>query len=738
MKMPTPRVEPIGRIRFGLFEVDLESGLLTRHGVRLKLQEQPFRILIMLLQRHGEIVTREQFRAALWPEGTHVNFDGSLNAALKKLRSTLQDDADNPLFIETIPKQGYRFLAPIRAVSDATASFTGDQVTGIATSDQSIELRLHLHPNIAQGLTGSAPDWNRERVERTQRWFDMFLLFAGILFGSWLLFFLVYPVPHPSVQRMTRIADAARIDEWGGIVSDGTRIFFLERNEGRWNLMQTSVEGGNAEKMPAPFENTRLFAISPDHSQFLIGQFNRHEDEMPLWLWPVQGGEPRRLGMITGADPSFSSDGNDIAFVRDQSVYSVHRDGTQVRQLATVQGHPHTPTWTPDGSAIRFTITGDLGAKSIWEMTADGYGLHEILNRAVPPPSRSGGNWTADGKYFLFSGCEEDNCNLWGIRNAWSWFRRSHHDPFPLTSGPDSLHVAIPAQIGSRIFAFSSRSHRELQSFATSEGTLHASTVPLDTYAVEAAISPDDQMVVYSHAPDGSLWCSRIDGQGRLPLTIAPLRGETPRWSPDGKRILFTGFRPGQTRSIYFISPDGGSLRAILPSGWEGSEADWSPDGYRVVVAMSNHKAQREQSLYTLEPTTGTVKELASSKGFREPRWSPDGRRIAALDSLRNRVLVYDLQSGEWSEIASGSLLATVHWARDGSAVMFQDQLDGQQSIYRADLASHRVTQALGFAEILRGSATHCLFAGTARDGSFYAMVERGVTDIYTLDLDLP
>jgi hypothetical protein len=229
-----------------------------------------------------------------------------------------------------------------------------------------------------------------------------------------------------------------------------------------------------------------------------------------------------------------------------------------------------------------------------------------------------------------------------------------------------------------------------------------------------------------------------IARRGRPPPPLPPPRAPAPRWSPDGKRILFTGFRQGQAHSIYVISPDGGSLRPILPSGWEGSEADWSPDGYRVVVAMSNHKAQREQSLYTLEPTTGTVKELANSKGFREPRWSPDGRRIAALDSLRNRVLVYDLQSGEWSEIASGSLLASVHWARDGSAVLFQDQLDGQQSIYRADLASHRVVQALGFAEILRGSATHCLFAGSARDGSFYAMVERGVTDIYTLDLDLP
>src|SRR5450432_4883498 len=119
--MAIPQIEPLQRVRFGLFEVDNGRGVLTRQGVRLKLQEQPFRILLMLLQRHGEIVTREQFRTALWPEGTHVNFDGSLNAALKKLRSTLQDDAENPRFIETVPRQGYRFLAPVHVVPNPAA-----------------------------------------------------------------------------------------------------------------------------------------------------------------------------------------------------------------------------------------------------------------------------------------------------------------------------------------------------------------------------------------------------------------------------------------------------------------------------------------------------------------------------------------------------------------------------------------------------------------------------------------
>jgi eukaryotic-like serine/threonine-protein kinase len=101
--------------RFGLFEADPAHCTLTRNGARVKIQDQPFRLLILLLERPGEVVTREELRQALWPEGTYVDFDGSLNVILKRLRAALDDDPDNPRFIETIPRRGYRFIAPVSA-----------------------------------------------------------------------------------------------------------------------------------------------------------------------------------------------------------------------------------------------------------------------------------------------------------------------------------------------------------------------------------------------------------------------------------------------------------------------------------------------------------------------------------------------------------------------------------------------------------------------------------------------
>jgi len=137
--------------RFGLFEADAAQCTLMRNGVRVKIQEQPFRVLIVLLERAGAIVTREELRAKLWPEGTFVDFDGSLNVILKKLRAALEDNSDNPVFIETIPRRGYRFIAP---VTMSKLSKREESVAGVSevcsaedpAAAENAELQPSTHP----------------------------------------------------------------------------------------------------------------------------------------------------------------------------------------------------------------------------------------------------------------------------------------------------------------------------------------------------------------------------------------------------------------------------------------------------------------------------------------------------------------------------------------------------------------------------------------------------------------
>ncbi|HKS73161.1 MAG TPA: winged helix-turn-helix domain-containing protein [Terriglobales bacterium] len=135
--MSTPNASPAGRvIRFGVFEADLAAGELRKSGVRIRLQDQPFQILTLLLQRPGEVVSREEIRQRLWPADTFVDFDHSLNTAVNKLREALGDSASSPRYVETLARKGYRFVAPVRP-SEPPASVVEDGGPRAASSPAS-------------------------------------------------------------------------------------------------------------------------------------------------------------------------------------------------------------------------------------------------------------------------------------------------------------------------------------------------------------------------------------------------------------------------------------------------------------------------------------------------------------------------------------------------------------------------------------------------------------------------
>jgi DNA-binding winged helix-turn-helix (wHTH) protein len=139
--MASPSVTDI--YRFGQFELDLSAGELRRHGSRLRLQPQPFKLLALLARRAGVLVSREEIRAELWPDGTFVDFDQSVNFAIKQIREVLGDSAERPLYIETVPRRGYRFIAPLDATRDNASPA---QISGSTT----VRLQKALWANIAE------------------------------------------------------------------------------------------------------------------------------------------------------------------------------------------------------------------------------------------------------------------------------------------------------------------------------------------------------------------------------------------------------------------------------------------------------------------------------------------------------------------------------------------------------------------------------------------------------------
>jgi DNA-binding winged helix-turn-helix (wHTH) protein/TolB-like protein len=132
-----------GVVRFGLFEVDPHLGQLRKDGIRIRLQEQPFHVLAVLLERPGELITREELRHAVWPENTFVEFDHALNTAIKKIRAALNDDAATPRYIETIPKRGYRWIAPLHRPQDSFVAGNGAKTGPSAIEHPSVSRPVH-------------------------------------------------------------------------------------------------------------------------------------------------------------------------------------------------------------------------------------------------------------------------------------------------------------------------------------------------------------------------------------------------------------------------------------------------------------------------------------------------------------------------------------------------------------------------------------------------------------------
>jgi cholera toxin transcriptional activator len=172
--------------RFGLYEADAAAGELRKNGRKLKLQEQPFRVLLLLLQRPGAIVTREEVRQALWPADTFVDFDHGLNTAVNKLRDALDDTASNPRFIETLARRGYRFIAPVEVVGGAPAPISPSSAE-VSSRSSASHTSLLTHPD-------ELPSASRGTVR---------LLF-GLIQVMYLCFYLISLAKLGSIERVVQ------------------------------------------------------------------------------------------------------------------------------------------------------------------------------------------------------------------------------------------------------------------------------------------------------------------------------------------------------------------------------------------------------------------------------------------------------------------------------------------------------------------------------------------------------
>ena len=707
--MPQPQLT--GVIRFGVFELEPQAGILRKHGVRIRLQEQPLRVLLALLEKPGEVVTREDLQQKVWPDSTFGDFDHSLNIAVNKIREALGDSAETPRFVETLPRRGYRFIAPVEGGRASPVEATPPAVLVKARS-------LKWIP-----LAGAAV---------------VAIAIVGVVALR-----LLTPAA-PPVLQLRRLTNGSLPTKSPPALSDGARVYFMAGLVTD-RILQVPVSGGEPTRLPFVLPRGVayfLFDITADSQELLLGALppttSASSFDTEVWTIRIADGSTRRVGELWARDARYSPDGTRIAFTAGGitgpgSLWTASSDGSNPRRLLELRDlEIVTPCWSPDGTRIAFGQRKRSSQQgNAWEIREDGSGLRRLLPDWRP--NHLPGGWTPDGSLLLIS-----EGQFW-IAQPRRFFQRTPPPPLQL-SGNEPLFV-VPIQLrNGRAHAVGSTPLGLLERFDTRARSWQPHLGGISAESVE--YSRDGQSLAYVTYPGGELWVRGADGSRSIRLTAAPMQAWIVRWSPNGRIIAFQGkSSPEQPWRIYVVDAAGGTARLACSKNCDPQgDFTWAPDGNKIVFA--NPVVQFETGgsyLRLLDLRTGEVTKFPGSEGLHSPRWSPDGSALLALAARydpadHGRLRLYHSSDGRWQSLPSPgpSCSDWPSWSHDGRSVWYWDFLGG--AIMRCRVSENRHEQMLSLNGEEMTGFVGSWFNLTANDEPMI-LRRRDIQQIYALEL---
>ena len=727
------------RLSFGLYEIDLQTGELWKAGFRIKLQGQPFKVLTTLLEKPGQVVTREELQTRLWGKDTVVDFDHSLGTAINKIREALGDSADNPRFIETLARRGYRFIAPVGVV-DAVP-----EVQESARSTTRLVVPPARVPHLTNGVSVADPPpataisvASAERSPRVSRlllgsFLAILLLAVGAL-GFYLATFRTVTTP-PHIAQVTHNGHLApsvdNMENLAAATTDGVHLYAATIDGGHSILSAISISGGLVEPLNIPSEvaSPALGNISPDGSRLLLRDHLSPESEQPLWVVPTVGGSALRVGDVLAHDATWMPDGDGILYANGTDLFLTHLSRQQPAHYASLPGRAFWLRWDPDGKLLRFTILDPLAhTVSLWQLTPSDRTPHRILADFNQPAGECCGVWTANGKNFVFQSSKGGNNDLWLLSGL------STSNPTRLTDGPLEFESPTADRTSNRIFFMGADSRSELESLSP-----NGQLVPVKGFLSNASrvdYSRDGKWVVWTDTSQ-HLWRARSDGTEKLQVTPDTLYPFLARWSPDGTHIAVMAREAGKAWQIYITSANGGDFTPLLHQTRNAADPSWSPDGKSIVFGGTNDTMGKDDSTRTLDiidVASGTLQEIPGSNGLFSPRWSPDGRYIAALSLDQRHVRLYTVATHTWTTLAVPSGADPV-WSPDSHYLFLHASLDPAQPIDRVTIPDGHVDEIVRLADSREHDAVDYVFCGLTLDNRPLIRTRVFTGNFYSLDL---
>ena len=566
------------------------------------------------------------------------------------------------------------------------------------------------------------------------RWLALLVLLAAGIVALALWFRA--RLPAPKLLTYTPLTSDNQ-KKFGPLVTDGSRLYFKMPTATGWTIAEVSAAGGETAPIASHFDEVELADISPNGSQLLlIGQYGQ-QTEPHIYVLPLPAGLPRPVGDIAGHDAGWSPKGEQIVYARGNELYLAKSDGSESRSLVTLAGPAGQPRWSPDGKILRFAVN-DLktNSSSLWEVASDGTGLHPLLPGWSSSPNECCGNWTPDGKYFVFQSDHDANRKtLWAIREK-PWFSSKRRpEPIQLSTSQSSMSNPVASRDGKKLFAIQGASRAELVRFdAKSQRFLPYLS---GMSAISLGFSRDKQWVAYVSFPDGSLWRSRVDGTERLNLTPPSMSALGPRWSPDGKQIAFVAFTSGKPWHICIVSADGGTPKEVTAGAREEGSPNWSRDGKSLLFVSLSLDIVPATVIKELNLKTNQLTTVIGSEGMWFARLSPDGNYIAALSSMDHLVL-FDVRAQQWIELTQ-TTASRPTWSHDGKYVYFDSAAGGEPAFYRVQIKDRKLERVTSLKDVRRPtSGSFNAWTGLDPDDSLLALRDISTYEIFALEWQLP
>ena len=568
---------------------------------------------------------------------------------------------------------------------------------------------------------------------------------AVLILTAAAIWFMI-PTQPPRVTGSTQLTHDGKTK--GPAVTDGSRIYFTEGSgpaSAHDSIMaQVSLNGGEILETPSPFKLLRIEDISLDHSQLLAtgSEEGMPLTNAPLWTLPLPTGSPRRLGVNVDGFYNYgarwSADGQQLVFTQGSDIWIAKADGSGAKRIATVPGEPIQPVFSPDGKRVRFTLL-DAAAHTtaLWETQADGSNPHALLPGWHNPPHECCGIWTPDGRFFLFGSTGRSGLfgDIFALPERTSILGPAGK-PSQLTFGPLAFYIASLTPDGKKLLVNGFQSRGELVRYDPASKQFVPFLGGIDAYAV--SFSRDGKYVAYVSGVDGTLWTSRADGSEKTQLTYPPDQAGLPRWSPDGKQIVYISHQLGKPWKMFLISPKGGTPEEVLSEDRVEGDPTWSPDGTRLAYSSGFPTPGQKSDIRIVDLRTRQVSSVPGSNELFSPRWSPDGRYLAALslEGLSRKLYRYDFQTAKWVEwVTDSEGVGYPAWSPDSRSIDYWSI----GKLKRIKVGDSRPTDLLSLAGFqIYFTPEFGPWNDNVPDGSRMFLRDASTEDIYALDVEFP